>query len=90
MPRLDDLEGYVRKRILEDKWTHEEVSRELKTSYPNDPGLSVRSVKRFCPIHDIHRTARLTEDVVKEAVTVGVAMVCNSPVYHYHNVLLLY
>ncbi|KAL5481523.1 hypothetical protein EMCRGX_G021702 [Ephydatia muelleri] len=75
MPRLDDLEGYVRKRILEDKWTHEEVSRELKTSYPNDPGLSVRSVKRFCQIHDIHRTARLTEDVVKEAVTVGVAMV---------------
>eukprot|EP00731_Ephydatia_muelleri_P004867 Em0002g1043a len=75
MPRHDDLEGYVRKRILEDIWTHEEVSRELKTSYPNDPGLSVRSVKRFCQIHDIHRTARLTEDVVKEAVTVGVAMV---------------
>ena len=70
IPGADD---YIRKRIVEDKTTHQVVSEELKLMHPEiSRGLSSRSIRRYCEAHDYHATSRLTDShldmVVKTSI----------------------
>ena len=61
---------FVKKLVYEGK-SHEEISEILKATYPSIiRGLSVRSVRRFCSMNDIHRCkdSRLHE-IVEECVS---------------------
>ena len=39
---------FVRRFLIEQKHTYEELVAEIKARYPNLKGCSLRSVKRFC------------------------------------------
>ncbi len=59
---IPGAENYIRKRIVEDRATHKVVSEELKLLYPwLSRGLSRRSIRRFCEVHDFHATSRLAD-----------------------------
>ena len=61
---------FVKKLVYEGK-SHEEISEILKATFPIIVrGLSVRSVRRFCSMNDIHRCkdSRLDE-IVEECVS---------------------
>ena len=45
---LYDLDGFVKKGLLFERKTYEQISEELKGMYPGTRGFSVRSIKRFC------------------------------------------
>ena len=58
---ISGADDYIRKRIVEDKATHQWVSEELKLLHPwMSRGLSSRSIRRYCEAHDYHATSRLT------------------------------
>jgi hypothetical protein len=59
---IPGVEDYIRKRIVEDRATHQVVSEELKLLHPLiSRGLSSRSIRRFCEAHDFHATSRLAD-----------------------------
>ena len=46
---IPGIEDYIRKRIIEDRATHQVVSEELKLLHPwISRGLSSRSIRQFC------------------------------------------
>ena len=62
--------GFVKKLLYEGK-SHEQISEILKATYPSIVrGLSVRSVRRFCSMNNIHRckNSRLYE-IIEECVS---------------------
>ena len=69
---LDDMEDFIREKVMKDKWTHRELSDHLKQTYPSQKGFSIRSLERFCSSKDIHKTARIKENdldiVVEDAI----------------------
>ena len=79
MSKLQEYEGYVRKRIAEDGISHNELSEELKRLDAQSIGFSVRSIKRFCQENGIHKVTNISQSQVEEAVTAGVAMVRKGP-----------
>ena len=64
--------NFIENLIVRQRWTHKQVSEELKRTYPYVRGLSEMSVKRFCSKYNIHRTSRLSDGeldlVVQDAV----------------------
>jgi hypothetical protein len=75
MAKLEHLETFVRDKIENQRWTHEELSESLRASYPGVKGFSVRSIERFCSDKDIHKTSRLSTEDLDGAVTGAVAQV---------------
>ena len=71
MSRLEELEDYIRKRIVEDGVSQLHLCEELKATYPESIGFSERSMRRFCASKDIHRTSRLSKEALNEAVMLG-------------------
>ena len=71
--RLEDLTDYVRDKIVNEKWSHRQLSEYLQARYPGLRGFSVRNIERFCAAKGIHRTCRIPtldlDKVVSEAVT---------------------
>ena len=61
--------------VLAERRTHSYISEQLKRMFPSRKGFSVRSVQRFCSLHNIHSTSRLSEadvdKVVKEEGNLG-------------------
>lgn len=57
---------------VQNGFTHQQISVELQQLYPGCPGLSTRSVRRFCENNNIHRSSRLSasevDAVVEQAV----------------------
>ena len=47
--------------VVQERKSHDVISEELKSLYPNLRGLSSRRVRRYCKRHDIHATSRLTD-----------------------------
>ena len=77
MSLLQEYEGYIRKRILDDGVSHKELSEELKQlqGCADSTGFSLRSIQRFCHEKDIHKLLNLSQTQMEEAVMAGVAMV---------------
>ena len=49
MAALEGLEGLIREKIEQDRWSHAQLSDFLKVSYPGVQGFSIRSLQRFLP-----------------------------------------
>ena len=65
IPGVYDL---VRKLVVEDRRSHQDVSNELKRRHPTTRGLSKRSVRRFCETFNIHATSRLSDSELDATV----------------------
>ncbi len=57
--------GYTRKAIVE----------ELRIAFPGVRGINVRSLKRFCAKHNLHSTARCSDEVLNVLVAYGAGIV---------------
>ena len=75
VPTLDSLESFIRDQILKDKKTHKQVRDFLLKRFPGARGFSIRSIERFCSARGIHRTARLCDSALDEAVSNAVKKV---------------
>lgn len=73
-PSLDDLEDFVRKKVKA-KWTHKQLSEHLQKKFPGVRGFSVRSIERFCSQQSIHKTARIDDSTLDQAVACAVEKV---------------
>ena len=72
---LSDIEVSIRLKVEKERWTHLRIKEYVLSNFPNIKGASLRSIERFCSIHDIHKTSR-PDDVqlqmaVREAISVG-------------------
>ena len=76
MAALEGLAGLIREKIEEDRWSHAQLSDFLKLSYPGVQGFSIRSLQRFCQEKNIHKTSRVTDQELDEAVSNAVSKVC--------------
>jgi len=77
MAALEGLEGLIKEKVEQDHWTHVQLSDFLKQSYPGVQGFSERSIRRFCHEKNIHKTARVTDTELDEAVSDAVSKVCS-------------
>ena len=46
-------------------------------SYPGVQGFSIRSIQRFCQEKNVHKTSRVTDQELDEAVSDAVSRVCS-------------
>lgn len=65
---------YVRLQIQRGR-THAEISKDLKDQNPTKKGLSERSVRRFCHLHNLHYRCRLTQRQLDDEVRKRVGQV---------------
>ena len=77
MAALEGLEDLIREKVEQDRWSHAQLSDFLKQSYPGVQGFSIRSIQRFCQEKNIHKTARVTDQELDEAVSDAVSRVCS-------------
>ncbi len=77
MSALEGLEDFVRDKVEKERWTHKQISAFLEGIHPGQRGFSVRSVERFCSYKGIHKTPRLDDQTLDEAVSRATDMVSN-------------
>lgn len=76
MAMLEELGcGDIIAERVRDGFTHQQIAEELHHLYPNLPGLSSRSVRRFCCNNNIHHSCHLSSAEVDEVVEQSVAQV---------------
>ena len=68
---------FIRKRIEEGS-TYKVLCNELRSMFPGVRGVSVRSIKRFCAVHGLRSTSRLSNRALDVLVAFGVGTVCQS------------
>ena len=78
MSSLRDFEDFIRDKVEKDKWTHKQVSAFLQGNHPGQRGFSVRSVERFCSCKGIHKSPRIDDVKLDEAVSRATDMVSNA------------
>ena len=83
MATLESIIGIVdtiKHKVVDERKSYSAVSEELKRSNPAvTRGLSARSVRRFCQVHDIHASSRLSDVQLDRVVRSSVAKVINTP-----------
>ena len=67
-----DLKTFITKKIVEESLTHEQLSTLLQEMFPNARGFSIRSLQRYCSKEEIHKTSRLNNADLNEAVLTSV------------------
>lgn len=65
---LEILSDFIREKIVNDKWTHHQLSSYLQQIFPGRKGYSIRSIQRFCSDHNIHKTSRLNSSELDSVV----------------------
>jgi len=73
MKTLLGLEDFIREKVEKERWMHAKISAHMQQAYPRDRGFCVRSLERFCSAEGIHKTARLSELELDEAVAGAIA-----------------
>ena len=68
MAALADILSVEAVRELVQNHTLKEVSNILQTEFPNQRGLSVKSIKRFCQAHGIAKKNIVTDDELNQIV----------------------
>ena len=76
MSLLEKFKDVVRDRVERNRWTHKQVSDFLQEAHPGVRGCSVRSIQRFCSDKGIHKTPRIEDNTLDEAVSGATDMVC--------------
>ena len=56
----------VKDLFIKQKKSHAEISLLLQRTYPNERGLSVRSVRRFCHENGIHAQNRVSNEELEQ------------------------
>ena len=75
MAALADILSVEAVRELLQNHTLKEVSNILQTEFPNQRGLSVKSIKRFCQAHGIAKRNIVTDDELDQIVESSVRQV---------------
>ena len=75
MAALADILSVEAVRELVQNHTLKEVSNILQTEFPNQRGLSVKSIKRFCQAHEIAKRNIVTDDELDQIVESSVRLV---------------
>ena len=77
MAALEDVldRDFVRRFLVEQKHTYEELVSEIKARYPNLKGCSLRSVKRFCSHQGIRKRMPVSDGELDIAVRAAVSEV---------------
>jgi len=70
MAALEDIldEVFVRRFLIEENNTYEDLLAVIKNRYPNLRGCSLQSVKRFCSCHGIEKRISFANETVDIAV----------------------
>ena len=66
--------AFVRSQVLSGR-SHADISRDLQAQNPGTRGLSERSVRRFCHVHDLHYRCGLSQQELDGEVQMRVAQV---------------
>ena len=77
MSSLEDFEDFIRDKVEKQRWTHKQTSAFFEANHPGQRGFSVRSVERFCSLKGIHKTPRISDQKLDEAVSKATEMVSN-------------
>ncbi len=75
MCSLGEFEDFIRKKVEKDMWTHKKISDFLSVNYRGKRGFSIRSVQRFCTDRSIHKTSRINDHELCDAVSRATDMV---------------
>ena len=65
----------VRELVKNSHRTFEEISEVLQAEFPNKRGLSVKSLKRYCHMHEIKRRQKVADNELDEVVKSAVEQV---------------
>ena len=76
------IEAFIREAVQIRRMSHEQVSINLRATYPHLRGLSTASVKRYCLDNDIHKTSRIDQSTVNRLVSLNVMRVSISEIIH--------
>ena len=63
---LDEV--FVRRLLMEENNTYEDLLVVIKNRYPNLRGCSLRRIKRFCSYHGIKKRMSVADETVDIAV----------------------
>ena len=63
---LDEV--FVRRFLMEENNSYEDLLVVIKNRYPNLRGCSVRSIKRFCSDHGIKKRMSVADETIDIAV----------------------
>ena len=73
---IPGIVGIIQKKVIQERKTFLAVSEELKQTYSTmTRGLSARSIRRFCKVHSIHVSSRLSDTQLDRVVSSSVAKV---------------
>ena len=75
MSALKDFEYLIRDKIEKERWTRKQISAFLEENHPGQRGFSVQPVERFCSYKGMHKTSRIDDDMLDEAVSNATDMV---------------
>ena len=83
MAALENIldEVFVRRFLMEENNSYEDLLVVIKNRYPNLRGCSVRSIKRFCSDHGIKKRMSVadgTVDIVVQGAISEVRLCCKS------------
>ena len=72
---FESYENLLCELVQRYSWSHKKISVCLQENNPGVRGLSERSVRRFCSSNNIHRTSRVDDPTLDEAVSNATDMV---------------
>jgi len=72
---LEELEGFVRHKVVVEKASHKQLNRELQEAFPGRKGLSISSVDKFCAERKIRKITDIDEQHLDDAVSQAVSQV---------------
>lgn len=73
---LSDIQVLIRLKVEKERWTHLQLKDYILLNFPNIRGASLRSIERFCSVHDIHKTSRPDDVQLQLAVREAIEKVC--------------
>ena len=76
MEAIPGIVGIIQEKVVQERKTFVAVSKELKQTYSTVTcGLSTRSIRRFCKVHSIHVSSRLSDTQLDRVISSSVAKV---------------
>lgn len=72
---IQGLKDDMYRKVVIERKTYDEISRELQYCYPTLRGISARSVRRYCSINGIQRTSRMGDHELDRVVATSISKV---------------
>ncbi len=81
MSNLERYDSFIRRSLLVERKSYEDISRALRYFRPNTKGLSARNIRRYCADNGICAISRPTDEDLDEIVKDNI-----EKVYNYYNI----